>query len=327
VSWFYQNQIKSEEEFQAKKAILREEAKKRLEQIMAAKKKLIEFDSDLDDFSIASSELSELDSDVDSLSSMISCANSWIEDVQYKTPAENTLKYTASAAMIAAAHCVYQSFNGITTCRKVLGVVLNSTWPTGTFFAAIAMAVFAGLALLAAVRRSKRFLLASLVGCVAVYGACAALVAAMYFEPTKVDSRLKESACARYSSMDTGSRLCQMLPTIERELDEVMAATLWGSGVMALCCLTTLGIGVWYIFELAYVEKKAMKHKRRHKRRKHTIPWHKIKIVGPVLNCGGGGGGAAAGKAPHAGAASGGKCPFSAGAAATTGPAKKDKHV
>jgi|LauGreSBDMM110SN_4_FD.fasta_scaffold600156_1 hypothetical protein len=56
----------------------------RLEQIMLAKKKLLEFDSDFDDEdgSIHSSEMSELDSDVHSLSSLKSCAESWIEDTK-----------------------------------------------------------------------------------------------------------------------------------------------------------------------------------------------------------------------------------------------------
>jgi hypothetical protein len=34
---------------------------------------------------------------------------------------------------------------------------------------------------------------------------------------------------------------------------------------------------VWYLHELAYIEKKAIKHKRRHKRRKSSIPWDKLK--------------------------------------------------
>ena len=52
---------------------------------MQAKKKLLEFDSDFDDEdgSIHSSELSELDSDVHSLSSLKSCAESWIEETRW----------------------------------------------------------------------------------------------------------------------------------------------------------------------------------------------------------------------------------------------------
>lgn len=32
--------------------------------------------------------------------------------------------------------------------------------------------------------------------------------------------------------------------------------------------------------QLCFIEKKAAKHVRRHKRRKHSIPWEKIKIIG-----------------------------------------------
>jgi hypothetical protein len=52
-----------------------------------------------------------------------------------------------------------------------------------------------------------------------------------------------------------------------------------------------------------------VKHVRRHKRRKHTIPWEKIKIVGPVTNCGANTQPAGKGNA----AASGGKCPVGFG--------------
>lgn len=57
-----------------------------------------ESDSDFSDLSIHSSELSDLDSDVHSLSSLMSCANSWIEDAKYPTPAESTLKCLTFAA-------------------------------------------------------------------------------------------------------------------------------------------------------------------------------------------------------------------------------------
>ena len=68
VSWFFQNQIKSEEEFQVRRHENHKAAKKRLEGIMAAKNKFIEFmeekEEEEDLLSIAPSELSDLDSDV-----------------------------------------------------------------------------------------------------------------------------------------------------------------------------------------------------------------------------------------------------------------------
>ena len=67
VSWFFQHQIKAEEEHQARRRESRQAAKRRLESIMSAKNKTIEFEEEEegeDLASIASSELSDLDSDV-----------------------------------------------------------------------------------------------------------------------------------------------------------------------------------------------------------------------------------------------------------------------
>ena len=69
---------------------------------MAVKNKMIEFE-DSDFGSIHSSELSDLDSDVNSLSSLMSCAQSWIEDAEFKTPAENMLKQLSYAALVSPA--------------------------------------------------------------------------------------------------------------------------------------------------------------------------------------------------------------------------------
>ena len=83
-----------------------------------------------------------------------------------------------------------------------------------------------------------------------------------------------------------------------------------------------------YTFELAYVEKKAAKFKRRHRRRKHTIPWHKIKIVGPVLNCGANSLNKGTGKGTStANKASGGKCPMGFTSDAAPAATAKDKRV
>lgn len=84
---------------------------RRLDEIMARKGKGLawpESDSEFSDLSIHSSELSDLDSDVHSLSSLMSCANSWIEDAKYPTPAENTLKCLAFAAGVRACNSASQ---------------------------------------------------------------------------------------------------------------------------------------------------------------------------------------------------------------------------
>jgi hypothetical protein len=99
-----QNQIKSEEDFQAKKSALREEAKRRLENIFERKGKNVvwELDLDDDDCSISSSELSAWDSDVESVCSMVSCANDWIESYQFPSNAATGLKYACGAALVSS---------------------------------------------------------------------------------------------------------------------------------------------------------------------------------------------------------------------------------
>lgn len=115
--------------------------------------------------------------------------------------------------------------------------------------------------------------------------------------------QLRDVACVKYGKSDEGSRLCKMLPAIESDLAEQMYLLTWAGGMAATCALACLTVSIWYLHELSYIEKKAIKYKRRHKRRKHSIPWEKIKIIGPVTKCGGGntGGGRAA--------ASTNKCP------------------
>eukprot|EP00878_Enallax_costatus_P000625 GHUV01000728.1.p2 GENE.GHUV01000728.1~~GHUV01000728.1.p2 ORF type:complete len:164 (+),score=45.27 GHUV01000728.1:1880-2371(+) len=100
ISWFYQNQIKSEEQFQAKKAELRETARHKLDEIFEKKGKHLIIDSDDDDFSIASSELSAWDSDVHSIQTLASCANSWAEAAQFKAPAMVTLRVVLLVTMV-----------------------------------------------------------------------------------------------------------------------------------------------------------------------------------------------------------------------------------
>jgi hypothetical protein len=88
---FFQNQIKSEEQFQENKAKLREQARATLEHLFDKKGKHLVIDSD-DDFSICSSELSAWDSDVDSISSMVSCAADWVQETQFQAPALQQLR-------------------------------------------------------------------------------------------------------------------------------------------------------------------------------------------------------------------------------------------
>lgn len=311
VKWFYANQIKSEAEFAQKKDTLRAQARQRLDNIMASKNKLVEWDSDMESLSIRSSELSDWNSDVDSLSSLISCADSWIEDARYSTPAETALKWTAGAGLVTTMYCLYISLQATKLTRQVSGVVANSWWPFGSFVASALLGTSLLVLIMAAMYRKRRMLLAGQVCALVIYSAYLVLTCAVLFAPTAVDPQLRESACTRYGKTDNGAKLCKMLPSIAQALRGHMATLLYANAVGACLSLAALGTSVWYVFELGYIEKKAIKHKRRHKRRKHTIPWHKIKIVGPVTNCTGGGGGG------------GGKCPIGMGGGAKAGAASK----
>lgn len=58
-------------------------------------------------------------------------------------------------------------------------------------------------------------LLASQVLMLIAYGVTVYVGVNMHMRPTEVDTKLKESACARWGKGDTGSRLCHMLPAIQ----------------------------------------------------------------------------------------------------------------
>jgi hypothetical protein len=88
---FFQSQIRSEEEFQARKAELRASARERLDEIFHAKGKRLVIDSD-EEFSIGSSELSAWDSDVASISSLSSCVREWRQEAHFGAPAEAMLQ-------------------------------------------------------------------------------------------------------------------------------------------------------------------------------------------------------------------------------------------
>jgi hypothetical protein len=101
VGWFYQNQIRSEEEFQANKERVRTEARERLHELFDKKGKRLVVDSDEDDFSVHSSELSAWDSDVVSVASMASAAESWAASSKFTAPAGSTLQYILIVAVVS----------------------------------------------------------------------------------------------------------------------------------------------------------------------------------------------------------------------------------
>mmetsp|Transcript_14150 Transcript_14150/g.38301 ORF Transcript_14150/g.38301 Transcript_14150/m.38301 type:complete len:389 (+) Transcript_14150:97-1263(+) len=308
VSWFYQNQIKSEEDFQARKADLRAEARRRLDAIMAKKQQHILWpsDSEFDDISISSGELSDLDSDVHSMHSLRSCADSWEERAHFKRPAENCTYWVALCTLALSAWSIYVSYQAYAFTNKVFGVILQAQWPTYAVLTALGMATASGCMLAGTHFRAKRIVLASQVMSIMAYGAAVLLSVQLFLQPIQVDVNLTEKACARFSQADRSSRMCQMLPSIQDHVAYTMAQLKYSEAGLAACGLLVAAFGAWYVLELCFVEKKSIKHLRRHKRNKHKIPWEKIKIEGPVTNCGSGkpaGDGAKGGGGPKS------KCP------------------
>lgn len=70
-----------------------------------------------------------------------------------------------------------------------------------------------------------------------------------------------------------------MLPAVENAIAQRNSAHLFSSIASAAAMLVLIALGIWYAFELNFIEKKGSKHQRRFNRTKHTIPWDKIKIT------------------------------------------------
>jgi hypothetical protein len=90
--------------------------------------------------------------------------------------------------------------------------------------------------------------------------------------------QVEDAACSRDGRKDISNRLCKMIPHVELELAQMGAPLFWSCTAVAGSALLAVALGVWYAWELGFVEKKAIKHKRRFRRTKHTIPWDLIKI-------------------------------------------------
>ncbi len=74
-------------------------------------------------------------------------------------------------------------------------------------------------------------------------------------------------------------RLSQAVSS-ERDLAEASSLLRWAMVALGFSCIALCSLSLWFVFELAYIEKKAAKHTRRHRHNKHHIPWHKIKVCG-----------------------------------------------
>lgn len=94
--WFSSLGIKSEAEFQARKADLQAEARRRLAGLEEAKAKLRELDPDAD----SDSDISEFDDDMNSLHSISSTARKWATEANFKGPALLWIKGLSPVAVV-----------------------------------------------------------------------------------------------------------------------------------------------------------------------------------------------------------------------------------
>lgn len=69
---------------------------------------------------------------------------------------------------------------------------------------------------------------------------------------------------------------------VQEQIDLAISNLMTWNALLAVLCLSVACAGSWHFWELAYVEKKAAKHKRRRRQRKNSIPWDKINASRPA---------------------------------------------
>ncbi|KAF6265355.1 hypothetical protein COO60DRAFT_1633780 [Scenedesmus sp. NREL 46B-D3] len=263
VAWFYQNQIRSEEEFQAKKTALREQARERLDVIFEQKGKHLIVDSEDDDFSINSSELSAWDSEVHSIQTLASCANSWAESANFTAPAMVTLRAVLVCTMVAAVHSMWQSLQAMLHVNRFWGVIEFGWVPLVSLVTAFITAIAGFVYYYMTDSKSKKGLLGAQIAMHVLAGGCSLLAMLCWVYPSRIDS--------------------------EEQITLTIASIMKANAGIAVLALAATVAGSWHMWELTFVEKKASKHKRRRRQRKNSIPWDKIKVedMGPISYCGG----------------------------------------
>lgn len=290
ISWFYQNQIKSEEQFQAKKTELRKAAVERLESVFEKKGKHLIIDSD-DDFSIATSELSAWDSDVHSIRTLASCANSWAEAADFQAPAMCTLRIALLLTAMVSCWSGWQAVQALTQVNRYWGIITVGWVPIAALGLASAGALMSIFLWCMVDTKSKPGLLAGQLFMQVLCIGCALLAMLCWAHPSQVDPNLSSTLCKGTGPRvsDSSSRLCHYLPVVQEQISLAIGTLMFWNALLAMLTLAVACAGSWHFWELGYVEKKAIKHKRRRKQRKRSVPWDKIKVedIGPVSYYGG----------------------------------------
>jgi hypothetical protein len=67
---------------------------------------------------------------------------------------------------------------------------------------------------------------------------------------------------------------------VQEQISLAIGTLMFWNALLAMLTLAVACADSWHFWELGYVEKKAIKHKRRRKQRKRSVPWDKIKVRG-----------------------------------------------
>lgn len=192
VSWFYQNQIRSEEEFQKKREHLRHEARTRLDGIFARKGKALHvIDSDDDtNFTVCSDEISAWDSELHSLFSMDSCARSWAAEAKFRAPALSTLMAALACCMAASGHGAWRAGQALQHIHRFWSFIEMGWLPTACLGISSTAAVCAPLVVWAARLKARRMLLAFQLA-LHVLATCAALLSMLcWVQPSRINDQV-----------------------------------------------------------------------------------------------------------------------------------------
>lgn len=147
-------------------------------------------------------------------------------------------------------------------------------------------------------RRSRRVLLFALLASLAVFAYVCHLEASLMLMPIAIDNKVHEMACNARAVRMRSSPLCGNLPRMTTEVQGIARSLFAITSSVGVSAIVLLSLGVWYIWELMTMEKKADKVSRRERRTKNkngsSIPWDRIKVIDKKSEVAKGGAAAAA---------------------------------
>lgn len=333
LSWFLEHQARCESEFQSRRAELRALARERLRLLFRRQRgqELVwdggageggeggesTDDEEEDDWSVGDTELSAWDSDVASLLDRGSLAESAAEEEAFDQPASVALRRVLLGCGVVAVCAVAAALRARSLALPFYGVFAARAWlPRAGVVPAVALLLAAWWTLSQGERRySKRGLAAGHAALTVSVALGCGVMGLAWGAPAMLQPRLR-AAClsagggggaggAGAISSASSSSCSARVDAYDSQLAQSTRLVLASALAVALAAACASACCVARCWELAHVAQRAAKHRTRRRRRQRQgkIPWHKLKVVGPVLACGGGGGGGGCPFAMRGGAA------------------------